>query len=333
MTRPLHLRLVGAFALGLCLAGLLISPVRADEKQGMPDLAQIEQTCLPTSTANLIVWFGKHGYPKLIRPGDPGDEEKDRILHTVHRIMTDTDARFDWGTAQDKVALGIKKYIQEAGYDCDVEYRGLDWTQAENQIKASRGEPLSEDKPSTPFTQDWLQDNNDPNKGFILLLAYCKYDSSANTFTNAWNAGHAVTLVNAEPDMILVHDPAHEEDEPGRKILTPLVLKSGLWREGPFTAPVAGLMLLSGSLLEGPADGQIMLTGAVCITMHPIKNINGTDTPPTQAIAAGGNLGTSVGSSTSPKQATPSPGTPATPSSGSTSSTWSMWIFNILFGK
>ena len=23
------------------------------------------------------------------------------------------------------------------------------------------------------------------------------------------NAGHAVTLVNAEPDMILIHDPAH----------------------------------------------------------------------------------------------------------------------------
>jgi hypothetical protein len=36
----------------------------------MPDLSQIEQTCLPTSTANLIIWFGNHGYPKLIASGD-----------------------------------------------------------------------------------------------------------------------------------------------------------------------------------------------------------------------------------------------------------------------
>ena len=45
--------------LGVCLAGLLVLPAAARrEKAGMPDLAQEEQTCLPTSTANLIVWFG-----------------------------------------------------------------------------------------------------------------------------------------------------------------------------------------------------------------------------------------------------------------------------------
>ena len=59
--------------LALASAGLFVAgcfPAFALEKGGMPDLAQEEQTCLPTSTANLIVWFGTHGYPKLIVPGD-----------------------------------------------------------------------------------------------------------------------------------------------------------------------------------------------------------------------------------------------------------------------
>ena len=77
-------------------------------------------------------------------------------------------------------------------------------------------------KTPMPFTQDWLQENDDPNKGFILLLAYVAFRSAIRIrFTTPWNAGHAVTLVNAEPDMILIHDPAHYDDEPGRKILTP----------------------------------------------------------------------------------------------------------------
>ena len=56
--------------LGLCLAGIVALPAFAGEKEGMPDLSQEEQTCLPTSTANLIIWFGTHGYPKLIVSGD-----------------------------------------------------------------------------------------------------------------------------------------------------------------------------------------------------------------------------------------------------------------------
>jgi hypothetical protein len=313
-------------ALLLCaIAGLWTLPAAANEKEGMPDLSQIEQTCLPTSTANLIIWFGHHGYPKLIASGATDDE---RYLHTVHIVMADTDARFDWGTQQDKVTVGIEKYIHDAGYQCDVEYRGMDWTQAVNAIKTARGEPLDpDDKPPLPFTQDWLKENDDPNKGFILLLAYCAYDQNSNSFTNAWDAGHAVTLVNAEPDMILIHDPAHEDDEPGRKILTPQVLTSGNWREQQFTAPVSGLMLLSGSLLEAPPNAGVMLTGAVCITMHPLA-----DNTLSSTNAAGGPNSSMAG-----KGAGTSPSAPATPAApaapASASSGWAMWLFDLLFKK
>lgn len=301
-------------------AVLILLPAAAKEKQGMPDLSQIEQTCLPTSTANLIIWFGQHGYPKLIASGATEDE---RYLHTVHLIMADTDARFDWGTNQSKITIGIEKYIRDAGYQCDVEYRGLDWIKAVNEYNAARGEKLDpEDKAPLPFSQDWLKDNDDPNKGFILLLRYCRYDENLNTYSNAWDGGHAVTLVNAEPDMILIHDPAHEEDEPGRKILTPQELTSGSWHEQQFNAPVSGLLLLSGSLLEAPPDAGVMLTGAVCITMHPVNdNIASTS----NAVAGpGANFGGKSGTPSS----TPAPAAPTSPTTS-----WALWLFDLLFKK
>lgn len=284
--------------LGLCLAGLAPLPAAAQGKEGMPDLGQIEQTCLPTSTANLIVWFGLHGYPKLIVAGDNKD---DGYIHTVHRIMDTTDARFDWGTAPDMIVVGIKKYIEDAGYSCDVEYRGLSKAQ---------------------FTQDWLKENDDPNKGFVLLLAYTAHNAGNDTYTNAFNAGHAVTLVNAMPDMILVHDPAHDEDQSGRKILTPQPLTSGTFVSRTGDAPVAGLMMLSGSQLEAPPDADVMLIGAVCITMHsPGQKPSGRSSDSSDGPTS------SVGSSGSASPAT----APAAPVSATKS--WVEWLFDLLFSK
>ena len=122
----LHLRSRYFHALaGLFLAVVLLTPARSEQKSGMPDLAQEEETCLPTSTTNLIVWFGTHGYPKLIVPGDSDD---DGYIHTIHAVMAETDARYDMGTRTDAITGGIAKYIRDAGYNCDVEYRGIDWT-------------------------------------------------------------------------------------------------------------------------------------------------------------------------------------------------------------
>ena len=174
--------------LGFCLAGWAVLPALAAEKGGMPDLGQEEETCLPTSTANLIVWFGTHGYPKLIVNGDSSD---DGYIHTVHALMTATNASYQLGTRTDAITYGIRKYIRDAGYSCDVEYRGLDWSQAKYPqiVNDPDGDKYKQDfKTPSPFTQDWLQENNDPQKGFILLLAYINFDRQSNTFTNAFNA-------------------------------------------------------------------------------------------------------------------------------------------------
>jgi hypothetical protein len=319
--------LVWRFLLGLGLAGLIVLPASAQEKGGMPDLNQEEQTCLPTSTANLIIWFGTHGYPKLIVSGDGKD---DGYIHTVHAIMTETHARYDWGTRTDAITYGIEQYIHDAGYSCDVEYRGLDWSQAKfpQIVKDEEGDKYKKDmKTPSPFTQDWLQENNDPSKGFILLLAYCKFDRATNTFTDAFNAGHAVTLVNAEPNLILVHDPAHSNDEPGRKILTPELLTGGTFRLPGYNAPVSGLLLLSGSLLEAPPEAGVMLTGAVCITMHPDKDV--VSVVSGSPGAANATIGKKSGGSGAPSSAPTAPAAPA----NSPGASWGMWLFELLFKK
>jgi hypothetical protein len=285
--------------LGLAMGGLSSLHGSAAEKVGMPDLAQIEQTCLPTATTNLLVWFGQHGYPKLIAPGDSKD---DGFIHTVHHVMATTDANFDWGTRPELVVDGIKKYIEAAGYECDVEFRGLGKAQ---------------------FTQDWLKENDQPNKGFVLLLAYCSYNPNNQTYSNAWNAGHAVTLVNAEKDMILIHDPAHMEDEVGRKVLTPEVLTQGSWQDKEGYAPVTGLMLLSGSMLDAPPNSQVMLIGAVCVTMLPDHDKVASSTPVSGAAPTiGGDGGSPAPSSTPPSSAPVS-----------TTKSWTEWLFLWLFSK
>ena len=289
-------------ALGLVLTAVALLPAWGEEKPGMPDLSQIEQTCLPTSTANLIVWFGLHGYPKLIMPDD---SKEDGYIHTVHRIMADTDARFDWGTRPDKIADGIKKYIDDAGYECDVEFRGLG---------------------KTPFNRDWLKDNDDPNKGFILLLAYVSYNQGNDSYSNAWDAGHAVTLVNATPDMILIHDPAHDDDETGRKILTPQMLTSGYFNSRSGNASVAGLMLLSGSLLDAPPNAEVMLIGAVCVTMHPPQDMIGSSSSTKTGTLVPSMAGTTTPSTTPTSSPTP-------PVQQSSVKSWAEWIFDWLFSK
>ena len=59
-----------------------------------------------------------------------GDSEDDGYIHTVHAIMNATNASYHLGTRTEAITYGIAKYIHDAGYGCDVEYRGLDWSMA-----------------------------------------------------------------------------------------------------------------------------------------------------------------------------------------------------------
>ena len=317
--------------LGICLAGLLALPVVALEKPGMPCLSQQEETCLPTSTANLMVWFGLHGYPNLIKKGD---DSSDDYIHTVHAMITAVHATYQMGTDTVAITYGIQKYIREAGYSADVEYRGIDWSPLENH-DIIKDPYLDEYRKAyrTPaaFSADWLQQNDDPNKCFILLVVYARYNPETGDFSNPF-AGHAVTLVNAEPDTIVIHDPANDAGYPGRKILTPMLLTGGTFNGPGFHASTAGLMILDAPVDEmwRPDDCVILLTGAVCVTMHPDSNdtslVKGTAGTPTGVIGSGDV------SKTPPSTGKTGSGTTSAPAA-TPSTSWAMWLFNLIFSK
>jgi hypothetical protein len=121
---------------------------------------------------------------------------------------------------------------------------------------------------------------------------------------------------------MLIHDPAHQDDETGRKIVTPYVIPDGRLTTYEGSESVAGLMLLSGSLLEAPGDASVMLSGAVCVTMHPVNDgsLIGTTTP------AGSSTATLAGTGGATFSAAPTP-------SGRQGSPWWMSVFNFFFTK
>ncbi len=282
---PLYL--AAFMALGLSCASA--------QKQGMPDLSQISQTCLPTATANLILYFGKNGFPNLIQKG-PTPEERE--LRTVHMLMADTDANFDLGTRRDMAADGVRTYIESAGYACDVEFRGLG---------------------TKNFAADWLKDNADPNTGFILFFAYVAYHNNNHTYSLALNQGHAVTLVTYSPGTLLIHDPAHRSYQIGRKILSTQPAEKGAYFVGGGkVASVDGFMEVSGSFLDAPPEATVMLVGALRVQMLPNKK------PGEGTMLAAKGAGPTVDSGSPTGTATKSKAAP-------TEKTWMAALYDFLF--
>ena len=152
-----------------------------------------------------------------------GGTEDDRDWSVVQRVMTDMNARFDLGTSPRLMVSGIAKYIRDAGYYPDVEYRGLY-------------------VPGQAFNREWLAANDRPDTGFVLIFVYCQWDPGTRVLSSAQRIGHAVTLVDYEPDSLLIHDPAHRDDETGRKILTPQSLENATWQDPDSSQPADGLL-------------------------------------------------------------------------------------------
>lgn len=85
-------------------------------------------------------------------------------------------------------------------------------------------------------------------------------------------------------------------------------------------------MLLTGSLMEAPPEAGVLLTGAVCVTMHP-ENVQGT----TVIASASGPANATIGG----VKDMPQPSGPAAPPKGPASSdkSWALWFFDLFFKK
>jgi hypothetical protein len=77
-------------------------------------------------------------------------------------------------------------------------------------------------------------------------------------------------------------------------------------------------MMLTGSLLEAPPDSEVMLTGAVCITLHKDGPPSAAPTTVPNALLAGA----------APASTLPAAAKPVSASSG-----WWGWIVSLVLGK
>ncbi len=238
--------------IGLSLVGLFGSGISTD-KLAMPDLEQTKNNCVPTSAANLMLWFGENGFPQLmtVRAKDGKAENTESVDEGVIRALVQRTKSDDkTGTPSDQMCSGLAKYVHDAGYGCTITYRGL--------LTSKR------------FDLKWLDENRNHNTGFLLLFAYVKYDDGAKGYKTSADFGHAVTLVAATENGLLVNDPQHVSGQDGKRFLEVTVDDDSVWREetGKIVAKHP-LFVFNGEKLEAPPGSRAILTGAIRIVLLP----------------------------------------------------------------
>lgn len=214
----------------------------------MPDIDQDSNTCFPTSTANLLYWFGENGYPALLSK-DTDATARQRNL--IAKLLVHTNGTFKNGTEFAAMTKGLSSFFKAHNIDAKVTYRGLG------------GDAFS--------GLDWFERNSEDNVGFILCLAYV-HKKGANSYLSAAPLGHCVTLLRYHDGVAAILDPAHAEGETGRRTLR-LIPVSQIKTSG---ATIPMLFEVSGMPLEGSHADTVLLDGAVCIELPPVAN---TDAP------------------------------------------------------
>jgi hypothetical protein len=228
-------------------------------KMGMPDLAQLQNNCLPTSAANLLIWFGQHGFPNLLADHLTSPLDTTAI---VRDVMDRTRADYYTGTPSEYICTGLAQYIHDKGYGCTITYRG----------------PATEER----FSPSWLDENKIATKGFLLLFAYVKYVPSGGYYQSSSAFGHVVTLVSATPSgSLLIRDPRHREPDHGGKLIVPKMVRDASWKDvhGNVLSEQP-LWIFDGAQLEANPGSQAILTGAIRIEL-----LNSQDSEPENAIS------------------------------------------------
>ncbi len=138
---PSPLRSLAALLLGL---GLVLVPALPGEAQqtapankaeGVPDFWQYEPRggfanggrdyCCPVAASNYLLYFAQHGYGKLLpNPAEPAFQAQiEMIDRLASRDYFGTDPLE--GTGPGAVLRGVRRYVEESGYQCRrLEYEG-----------------------------------------------------------------------------------------------------------------------------------------------------------------------------------------------------------------
>jgi len=232
----------------------------------MPDLCQTDEafrslpyggrySCGPTAFANVLVAMDRRGYEDLV-PEDGQSKEQQRALleqlgtkpylHTTRH-----------GTGPISAMAGIRRFVQDRGYDALVEWRG--WRHGGEFSSGEFVDP------------NWLLEGVLGESNVVVNVGWYKHDEPQRLYTRI--GGHYMTLVGyqKEGDEItyLIHDPAPRAgtDKTTHHVrLVPIQAgELAPWKKYGKRSAV-GYFLLEGIVLKSTADVAI-LDGAIRLTI------------------------------------------------------------------
>ena len=183
-----------------------------DNINSIPDLMQTDpnanfpgggtEYCCLVAIANSLMWLDTNGFPNLVEnSGSRFDDEVRLVKLLGSKAYMDTD--LDEGTGTINIMRGLKKYIQDRGYEIErLEYQG--WRKHPQEMRTKY-----------PLPQlSWIKQGILGKGSVWLNVGWYKYDPSGNNYERI--AGHWVTLVGygkdekgvIDPDILILHDPS-----------------------------------------------------------------------------------------------------------------------------
>lgn len=172
------------------------------QRQPDTDFAQGgKMYCGPTAASNALMWFGRHGFPKLTPPAPDALSEQSKMIDILasKNYMNTADKN---GTKLPVVICGIKNYVSVCGYSvASIQYKGIN--QCPQQYLIGEIPDLN-----------WMAENTAGLTGQLLGIGWYKYDKQTNIYRRF--GGHYLTVVGCEKDasidnvpyVLLVHNPA-----------------------------------------------------------------------------------------------------------------------------
>jgi C-terminal processing protease CtpA/Prc len=178
----------------------------------IPDLTQTDkradfpgggtQYCCLVAIANSLMWMDSNGFPDLVQnSGNLFDDEVKLVKLLGSKAYMDTS--LEYGTGTTKLMRGIKKYVQERGYEIKrLEYQG--WRKHPPEMRSRLPVPRL----------SWIKQSIVGKGAVWLNVGWYDYNRSRDEYTRI--AGHWVTLVGygkdengrLDPTILILHDPS-----------------------------------------------------------------------------------------------------------------------------
>lgn len=289
----------------LCLITCAISapaqPAFYTEKiNSIPDLTQTDkranfpgggrQYCCLVAIANSFMWLDSNGFENLVRNTGKAFEDEVALVKLLgSKAYMDTDLVSGTGTT--KLMRGVKKYVEERGYQIQkLEYQG--WRKHPGEMRTEYPIPRL----------NWIKQGIIGNGSVWLNVGWYQYNVSRNEYKRI--AGHWVTLVGygkdengkLNPNILILHDPSPRAGEAfNNEYAIVSRIRSGRllgeWVGLPRSA--AGYYKLGGGMHIKKGANFAILDGAVVLMIKPTKatyNTKQRDTSTRTSEAAGSRL-------------------------------------------